>query len=368
MFVQHALRRPAQLRTAVVLATAVAAVACTSASPLPTATPPQTVAPPVTAAPTLTATPESTPFPIKDGEPWIVYSQANGVLLVRPDGPEPHKLMTTYAEHPDWSPDGKLIVVVAEPTADSSEIRVLNADGTNEKTVVACTKAPCVGFAGPAWSHDGKQLAFMRYLQPAAYGYEDDQIAIEVLDLASGASRVVAESPVVAGGKYVEYVGPRWSPDGTQIVFTVMNYPTPPTDENIQSSTIAVVKADGSEIDAPRILTDPALFGMYADWSPDGERIVFSTYPLHGTTKAHNLYTMWPDGTGLTQITHFDENDAGAVEPTWTPDGTRIIFVHIVPVAGDPIGEAKIAFVNADGSNLSVSQWFGTHPRLRPTP
>jgi Tol biopolymer transport system component len=211
----------------------------------------------------------------------------------------------------------------------------------------------------------------MRYLQPAANGYEDDQIAIEVLDLATGTTRVVAMSPVVADSKYVEYISPRWSPDGIQIVFTVMRYPTPPTDENILSSSIAVVKADGSEVDAPRILTDPALFGSYPDWSPDGVRIVFNTYPIgsfQDTTKAQNLYTIRPDGTDMTQITHFGEHDARAIEPTWTPDGSRIIFVHITPDANDPWGARRIAFVDADGSNLNVLEWFGTHPRLRPTP
>lgn len=310
------------------LMAALMAAACSrpgAGSPLPSSQP---IA---TQAPTLAATTAPTPTAVTavvDVEPWIVYEQfyrdAAGVdgasaFLVRPDGPEPHQLLPVRAEHPDWSPDGKQVVVVAEPTADSSEIWAVSAGGTSVQTLVACVDPPCVGFAGPAWSRDGKQLAFMRYLQPAAKGYEDDQIAIEVLEIATGATRVVAMSPVVAGGRYVEYVYPRWSPDGTQIVFAVHTYPTPPTDETILSSSIAVVRADGSEVDAPRILTDPALFGSYPDWSPDGQRIVFNTYPIgsfQDTTKAQNLYTVRADGTGLNQVTHFGENDARAVEPT----------------------------------------------------
>jgi Tol biopolymer transport system component len=357
--------------------TVVTAVACSSPG---AGSPSPTVRPIATAASTLAATTAPTPIAVLPGEPWIVYSQAytdpegvlgSGILLVRPDGPDPHLLLTARAEHPDWSSDGKQIALVGEPAADVSEIWAVSAHGTDVETLVACVEAPCVGFAAPVWSPDGTRLAFQRYLQPAAKGYEDDQIAIEVLDLASGATRVVARSPVVADGNYVEYVYPRWSPDGTQIVFAVHRYPTPPTDENILSSSIAVVRADGSEVDAPRIVTEPALFGSYPDWSPDGQRIVFNTYPIgsfQDTTKAQNLYTVRPDGTGLTQVTHFGENDARAVEPTWTPDGKRIIFVHIARDPNDPMGARRIAFVDADGSNLTVLEWFGTHPRLRPTP
>jgi Tol biopolymer transport system component len=360
------------------LLTASGCSASGTGSRLQTASLPPTAAP--TVAPTTGPAPSTAPThpAVVDGEPWIVYETAYtsagvdgaSVFLVRPDIPEePHQLVTIHAEHPDWSRDGRRIAFVAEPTADSSEIWALHPDGSGKQTLVACVETPCVGFAAPAWSPDGKQLVFQRYLQPTAKGYEDDQIAIEVLDIASGKTRVVALSPVVAGGTYVEYVYPRWSPDGTQIVFAVHTYPTPPTDENIRSSTIAVVKADGSEVDAPQILTDPALFGSYPDWSPDGQRIVFNTYPIgsfQDTTKAQNLYTIRPDGTGLTQLTHFGENDARAVEPTWTPDGKRIIFVHIARSANDPQGVRKIAFVDADGSNLTVLEWFGTHPRLRP--
>ena len=322
-------------------------------------------------------TPVPTPIAILPGEPWIVYAWAytdpdgvngGGAYLVRPDGRDAHELLTVFAGQPDWSPDGKLIAVAVDFADGVSEIWTVNADGTDAKQLIACPGAPCHYVGSPAWSPDGKQMAFMRVLTVAAPENERDQI--EVINLATGATRVVA-SPPVAGSEEAQYVGPRWSPDGTQIVFAVMRYPTPPTDANILGSSIAIVNADGSEADAPRILTDPALFGAYPDWSPDGQHIVFNTYPIgsfQDTTKAQNLYTIRPDGTELTQVTHFGENDTRAIEPTWTPDGTQIIFVHITRNPNDPWGDRRIAFVDVDGSNLTVLEWFGTHPRLRPTP
>jgi Tol biopolymer transport system component len=375
--------------TAILLATAGCAA--------PAASPVGSTAPPATATPTLTIAqspiaPSPSPYAIKDGEPWIVYEWLQechgdscglqGVYLVRPDGRDQHLLLTTPAGHPDWSPDGRRIAVDTEPPDGDDEIWILDVDGTNAH-VVTCDGAPCGGVASPAWSPDGMHLAFNRAL-PREAGDVFDRLAIEVLDLATDATRVVAVSPA-AGSEYVEYDGPRWSPDGTQIVFTVMRYPTPPTDENILSSSIAVVKADGSEADTPRILTDPAMFGSYPDWSPDGERIVFNTYPIgsfQDTTKATNLYTIRPDGTDLTQVTHFGENDTRASEPTWTPDGQQIIFVNVVRNTSNPWGERLIALIDADGSNLTLirwkvggdlpgdggNYWYGTHARLRPTP
>lgn len=75
-----------------------------------------------------------------------------------------------------------------------------------------------------------------------------------------------------------------------------------------------------------------------------------------------------PDGTDLTQVTHFGENDVRATRPNWTPDGKRIIFTHITPDGG--WGDRKIAFIDPDGSNMTLVPtdnfaWLG---RLRPTP
>lgn len=360
---------------------------------LPSSTPVGSPQPLVTAShqsPTPTASAASTPTTrpeVLPGEPWILFHWAypqdgvagHGTFMVRPDGRDKHLVLAAPAGFPDWSPDGKRIAVEAEPADSVPEIWTLGADGTGVM-VVTCDGAPCGDVARPAWSPDGGRLAFQRAI-PREPGEQYDRIAIDVLDLATGATRVVARTPV-AGSQYVEYVAPRWSPDGRQIVFALASYPTPPTDENILGSSIAVVMADGSEVDAPRVLTDPALFAAAPDWSPDGQHIVFNTYPIanfQDTTKASNLYTIKPDGTKLTQVTHYGENDTRATLPTWTPDGKQIIFTDIARNPSDPWGDRRIALIDANGANLTLIPvpadagvpgpwWFGAYARMRPTP
>lgn len=344
----------------------VAACSGTGTSPSPSAA----------SVPVATPSNAPTPLAVLDGEPWIVYGwggeHGKGLYLMRPDGTDAHQIATALtgeAGSPDWSPDGKLIAFELMVSDGVFEIWTVRADGTDPQKVLGCEGAPCVQVGVPAWSPDGRQLALGR-LTNATGSYKEDRLTIEVLDLATGKTRVIAAAPPV-GAEYIEYAGARWSPDGTQVALVVSRYPTPPTDENLLGSSIAVVKTDGSEVDAPRILTEPGLFGSYPDWSPDGTRIVFTRGfgAFQDTTKASNLYTIRPDGTGLTQVTRFGENDTRATQPTWTPDGRQILFTCILRNATEPYGDRHAAFIDPDGANLTVLDGpFATHPRLRPTP
>jgi Tol biopolymer transport system component len=362
----------ASLLTAGMLA--LAACAAGSGSSGPSA--PRASASTPTPTPTPSAAAAPSPIHVLPSEPWIVYQwlpkDGNALYLMRPDGSDAHEIATDLAggEHPDWSPDGTLIAINVMVKEGVFEIWTVRADGTDPQKLLGCDAAPCVEVGGQAWSPDGRQLAFGRVIN-ATGSYRDDHLTLEVLDLVTRKTRVIAAAPAV-GAAAVQYLDPRWSPDGTQVVFTVDRYATPPTNENMLGSSIAIVKTDGSEVEAPRILTEPGLFATYPDWSPDGKTIVFSTHGLGSfqtTTKASNLYAIRPDGTGFTQVTHFGDSDTRATQPTWTPDGTQIIFTDILRNASDPYGDRHAAFIDPDGANLKVvGVQFATHSRLRPTP
>lgn len=75
------------------------------------------------------------------------------------------------------------------------------------------------------------------------------------------------------------------------------------------------------------------------DPRPGRGRIVFGAETPDGT----QLWTIWPNGTHLRQVTHVEGD---AVSPDWSPDGGSIAFEWDTP------DNAKVAVMNADGSGL----------------
>ena len=102
--------------------------------------------------------------------------------------------------------------------------------------------------------------------------------------------------------------------------------------------SIATMKVDGTDL---KVLTSDGFDWMPA-WQPGGNRIAFSS----ARTGLFNIWTVNADGTGLKQVTPF--NDYGAVSPVWSPDGKQIGMVRY---AGN---SWEIWAINADGTNPHV--------------
>src|SRR3954447_26728392 len=70
-------------------------------------------------------------------------------------------------------------------------------------------------------------------------------------------------------------------------------------DDDETTAALFTSKPDGSD---ERQLTHPdaGVTDDEPDWAPDGSRIVFTRAVVAGSSEAHGLYTVAPDGTGLT--------------------------------------------------------------------
>jgi len=108
-----------------------------------------------------------------DGEQIVFTSDRSGVGQVHvmaADGSDPVQLTFDPVfkdQVPDWSPDGSKIAYAA---GDPGDVLVMNADGTDQHTVVG---GPTDDF-GSAWSPDGGQIAFVRFDDRTVYVVNSD--------------------------------------------------------------------------------------------------------------------------------------------------------------------------------------------------
>ena len=103
-------------------------------------------------------------------------------------------------------------------------------------------------------------------------------------------------------------------------------------------NTIYTINPDGSGL-LQLTPFDNGFRDRFPVWSPDGTKIAFgrTTFVVKS-----QIYVMNADGTNPTRITVNSANDS---QPSWSPDGTKIAFVS------DRDGNGEIYVMNADGSN-----------------
>jgi len=340
--------------------------ACAGASPSAVTTPSPSVAAIASTPPTASPTPQPTPIAVLPGEPWIVYTWPRvggdgkwATYLMRPDGSDAHEIAADVpGEHraPAWSPDGRrLAFVVKDADHPEGSIWTANADGSGAALLSGGGTVCPVGLFHPAWSPDGTKLAVV------CYPNGDDHESVAVIDLATTSIRRLADftHPDAVDS------APTWSPDGRTIAFEIVHWD--PTGAFVDGSVVATVPAEGGDVHR---LTSPDLFMVHPDWRPDGTELVMNN--LGPDAEPGNLFTVRPDGSGLHQLTVASKDGHMRIEtPRWAPDGSRIL-VSIVYTTGPDFsfgGEVRLATVDAAGGEpVLTSQTAGKYPDMRPTP
>ncbi|MCB0043756.1 MAG: PD40 domain-containing protein, partial [Caldilinea sp.] len=126
---------------------------------------------------------------------------------------------------------------------------------------------------------------------------------------------------------------PDWSPDGSTIVFSSDR-------DDPTNAQLYLMDADGSN-QRPLMPFTPADY-LGARWSPDGEWILFHSNLEVDGVPWFNIYKVRKDGSELTDLTGSVDN---SFRPDWSPDGQRIVFTS------ERDGNREIYVMNADGSN-----------------
>ena len=301
---------------------------------------------------------------------WIVFERAGKA----PDGSTPagveypHSLWLAHADGSDLheldpgvpasgkvnfdiSPDGSQVIFSAFDAP--VQVWVVGIEGGDPELLSTdCSGIPaeCMD-AAPAYSPDGKRIAFVRATETSS--------VLAIRDLASGDVTILDSTRSSTSNVWLDE--PSWSPDSQIVYHKVMHDDAL---DKVVDTNIFIVNADGSGLHE-LALPDGTPWGD-ADWSPDGSRIVFGSYPIRAGFAGGNaeVYSVRPDGTDLQQLTHLG---VGSGAPSWTPDGAHIFywgfqtFYLMDPDGGNAmaINRADLAFYN-DG--------WGFYGAIQPTP
>ena len=151
------------------------------------------------------------------------------------------------------------------------------------------------------------------------------------------------------GGPDVFGTDPAWSPDGRRIAF----YRAACCGESLDSLWVIDVDGSNAHEVAPNV-ADPWVTGMTSPtrsnrtsagaptWSADGRRLAFLAL---GVGDLRDVYVVDADRTNLRNVSNSPEEEIGVA---WSPDGTRLAYVR----NRDPSNSNAFFLVtDADGSN-----------------
>lgn len=254
-------------------------------------------------------------FPGKNGR--ISFIMAGEIFTMNPDGSDVKQLTSfvpggNTANLPFWSPDGRQLVFgLTSLDQSSSQLWIMNGDGTNQRLLL---NDPSFFDSQPAFSPDGKRIAFTRCVQNCAiYTVGTDGTGLEA---------VTHFDPNLDVFDFMA----TYSPDGKTMAFS----------NTARGGVIAGVYAinvDGSKL---RRLTPPAIEGWSPNWAPDGQKLTFVSHLVQGVLD-EDILLIRPDGSGQEQLTNNNRRWNGyltgphAARPSWSPQGDAIVFEQDVP-------------------------------------
>ncbi len=231
--------------------------------------------------------------------------------------------METHTWAPTWAPDGQEIAFMYAVDGRAFDIAVMSANGSMFKRLTHDGARK----GGLHWSPDGNRILYLTARKDAP--------GIYAMQRHGG-----AQTRVTGDGGW--YGAGSWSPGGARIAVAVEaeefegRFP--------DTEIVTMDLSGGNRVNLTRHPDDD----RSPSWSPDGSKIAFTSNRDGGgqVNSDHQIYTMDIDGENQTRLTYGVLIDIGRV--SWSPDGERIAFTSRVWV--DDEWQRRINIMYADGS------------------
>ncbi len=307
--------------------------------------------------PQLTSGPSSVAWAPDSQE--VVYSMAGSLWRQKIDSNTAQQLTDGpgYDYQPDWSPDGKSIVYVSYQK-DAMELWLLNLSSGKSQPL---TSGGAVNVE-PRWSPDGRRIVFVSTSYNKRFHIFRANVndgKLENIVRLTGEAK--SDLPRYYYSQFDTEISPVWNRDGKEILF-VSN-----RGHIHGSGGFWRMRAEpGAE--THEIHYEETNWRARPDFSPDGSRMVYSSY-LGG--QWHNLWVMPAHGGDAFPLTY---NGWDCTNVRWSPDGEQLAFItnyggaqstriQFLSVPGGPMGELDIEerkYLNPRGTiELSVTDSNG---------
>jgi TolB protein len=268
-------------------------------------------------------------------------SSTSQIFTVLPNGSGlqqlTHVATGQHALSPGFSSNGTRIAFQSDATGNF-EIWAMSSAGGGQAQL---TNDPTFQNFHPRWSPDGTRIVFTRCT--FSFGAPVCHIAVMNAD-GTGISELTsghwadgdACGSSPAFGTGLPAGGAEYSPDGSQIAFD--------SNRGGFESAVWVMNANGSGL---KRLTAARLEAVSPDWSPDGTHLAFMTNGCRPLRV--NVWVMGADGSGAHALTNLP-HDHNALFEAYSPDGRQIVLVSDLRYSNRCCDDLYV--MNTNGSGL----------------
>jgi TolB protein len=260
--------------------------------------------------PQLTSGPSSVTWSPDSKE--VIYSMAGSLWRQKLDSKSAKQLTdgAGYDYQPDWSPDGKTVVYVSYQK-DAIELWLLDVV-TGKTQQITSDGAVNVE---PRWSPDGKRIVFVSTSYNRRFHiFRADVRDRKLENVVRLSGETKSDLPRYYYSAYDMEISPVWTRDGLEILFVSNRGHIHGT------GGFWRMKAEPAA-EAREIHYEETNWKARPDFSPDGSRMVYSSYLGR---QWHQLWLMPSNGGDAFPISYGDWDDTNV---RWSPDGKRLAFI-----------------------------------------